>query len=185
MAFDAIDDFKKEGFNEIQIGINKASCYNNMGGVYVKMGQHKKAIEIYKQALSMQEIESQSKLYAKLLNNLAAAKYKSGDYSQLPGLFYKSLTIRDSIKNENGVIASNVSLGEYFLHKKDTAKAIGYLTVAYQKAKTIKSNSDILASLKLLSTIDKVNNDFYIRRYVIVNDSLQQIAQKPGTNLPG
>lgn len=177
MAFDAIDDFKKEGFNEIQIGINKASCYNNMGGVYVKMGQHKKAIEIYKQALSMPEIESQSKLYAKLLNNLAAAKYKSGDYSQLPGLFYKSLTIRDSIKNENGVIASNVSLGEYFLHKKDTAKAIGYLTVAYQKAKTIKSNSDILASLKLLSTIDKVNNDFYIRRYVMVNDSLQQIAQ--------
>lgn len=177
MAFDAIDDFKKEGFSEIQIGINKASCYNNMGGVYVKMGQHKKAIEIYKQALSMPEIESQSKLYAKLLNNLAAAKYKSGDYTQLPGLFYKSLTIRDSIEHEGGVIASNLSLGEYFLHKKDTTKAIGYLTVAYEKAKTIKSNSDILASLKLLSTIDKVNNDFYIKRYVTVNDSLQQIAQ--------
>jgi tetratricopeptide (TPR) repeat protein len=75
-AFDVIDDFKKEGYSESQIAINKASCYNNMGGVYVKMGQHKKAIEIYRQALAMPDIESQSRLYAKLLNNLAAAKYK-------------------------------------------------------------------------------------------------------------
>lgn len=180
-AFDVIDDFKKEGYSESQIAINKASCYNNMGGVYVKMGQHKKAIEIYRQALAMPDIESQSRLYAKLLNNLAAAKYKSGDYTQLPGLFYKSLAIRDSIDHEGGVIASNLSLGEYFLYKKDTTKAISYLTTAYKKAKVIKSNSDILSGLKLLSTIDKVNNDFYIRRYVEVNDSLQQIAENART----
>lgn len=177
MAFDVIDDFKKEGFTESQIAINKASCYNNMGGVYVKMKQHDKAIEIYRLALAMPDIEFQSKLYAKLLNNLASAKYKSGDYTQLPGLFYKSLAIRDSIEHEGGVVASNLSLGEYFLHKKDTLKAINYLTTAYEKAKVIKSNSDILSGLKLLSAIDKVNNDFYIRRYVTVNDSLQQIAQ--------
>ncbi|PZR06264.1 MAG: hypothetical protein DI539_24555 [Flavobacterium psychrophilum] len=141
------------------------------------MKQHKKAIEIYKLALSMSDFESQQGLYAKLINNLASAKYKSGDYSQLPGLFYKSLAIRDSLQVEKGIIASNVSLGEYFLHKKDTAKAIDYLTNAYTKAKVVKSNSDILTSLKLLTAIDDVNKDFYMRRYIKVNDSLQKIAQ--------
>ncbi|MHA3787393.1 tetratricopeptide repeat-containing sensor histidine kinase [Flavobacterium hauense] len=175
-AFDVIDNFKKEGYSESQMALYKASCYNNMGGVYVKMKQHKKAIEIYQQALSMSEADSPG-LYAKLLNNLASAKYKSGDFSQLPELFYKSLAIRDSLQNERGIVASNVSLGEYFLYRKDTAKAISYLTNAYHKAKEIKSNSDILSTLKTLSAIDKVSNDYYIRRYVTVNDSLQKIAQ--------
>lgn len=177
MAFDVIDDFEKEGFSGGQIALNKASCFNNMGGVYVKMGQNKKAIEIYNQALSMPGVKEQSGLYAKLLNNLATAKYKSGDNSQLPELFYESLAIREELEKEAGIIASNVSLGEYFLYKKDTVKAISYLTTAYAKAKANKSNSDILSSLKLLTAIDKVNNDYYMRRYIKVNDSLQKIAQ--------
>ncbi|PZR18837.1 MAG: hypothetical protein DI539_16135, partial [Flavobacterium psychrophilum] len=32
-AFDVIDNFKKEGYSDSQIALNKASCYNNMGGV--------------------------------------------------------------------------------------------------------------------------------------------------------
>ncbi len=177
MAFDILDRYKEENFTEDQISLYKASCYNNMGMVYVKMQQYKKAIDIYRQALNLPDLKTGPKFYAKLLNNLASAKYKSGDDSGVQALFYKSLAIRDSLKNDQGIVASNVSLGEYFLYKKDTAKAIKYLSLAYRKAKTINSNADVLSSLKMLSAIDKVNNDYYIKRYVTVNDSLQKIAE--------
>lgn len=177
MAFDILDRYKEEKFTEDQISLYKASCYNNMGMVYVKMKQYKKAIQIYQQALNLPDVKTGPRFYAKLLNNLASAKYKSGDDSGVQALFYKSLFIRDSLGNDQGIAASNLTLGEYFLHKKDTAKAIDYLTSAYKGAKIINSNSDVLNSLKILSAIDKVNNDHYIKRYVAVNDSLQKIAQ--------
>jgi len=178
MAFDILDeDYKNEGYTDKDIIINKAICYNNMGNAYSKMGKYKKAIEIYNKALEFPETKSWASLYSKLLNSLAAAKYKSGDESQIPELFYKSLKIRDSLGDEQGVIASNVALGEYSLYKKDTVKAINYLRTAYSKAETEKSNYDLLTSLRILLVIDKKDNDFYIKRYMTVNDSLQQIAE--------
>ncbi|MCO6147031.1 ATP-binding protein [Flavobacterium sp. NRK1] len=178
MAFDILDeDYKDEGYTDKDIIINKAICYNNMGNAYSKMGKYKKAIEIYNKALEFPETKSWASLYSKLLNSLAAAKYKSGDESQIPELFYKSLKIRDSLGDEQGVIASNVALGEYSLYKKDTVKAINYLRTAYSKAETEKSNYDLLTSLRILLVIDKKDNDFYIKRYMTVNDSLQQIAE--------
>lgn len=175
-ALEVLDRYKDEGYSDIDINKLRASRYNNMGGAYVKMGQHKKAIDIYNQALKFPQIKSAPHLYAKLLNNLGSAKYKSGDNSQLPDLFYKSQKIRDSLGDEQGIIASNISLGEYSLYKKDTLKALQYLKLAYAKAKKEKSNNDILNSLRILLTIDKKNNDIYIKRYVTLSDSLQQIA---------
>ena len=177
LALDKLNDYKQEGYTESQIVLYKASCYNNMGGVYVKMGQHKRALSIYEQALAFKEVKTVPYLYAKLLNNLAYAKFKSGDNSNLPDLFYQSLKIRDSLGNKPGIIASNVALGEYYLSTKDTVKSIRYLKTAYSQAKVIKSHFDILNSLKILSEIDKKNNSFFKDRYIKVNDSLQEIAK--------
>lgn len=177
LALDKLNDYKQEGYTDSQIVLYKASCYNNMGGVYVKMGQHKRALAIYEQALAFKEVKNVPYLYAKLLNNLAYAKLKSGDNSNLPNLFYQSLKIRDSLGNKSGIIASNVVLGEYYLSAKDTLKSIQYLKTAYAQAKVIKSHFDILNSLKILSEIDKKNNGFYKDRYIKVNDSLQEIAK--------
>lgn len=177
LALDKLNEYKSEGYTDSQITLFRASCYNNMGGVYVKMGQHKRALAIYGQALAFKEVKTVPYLYAKLLNNLAFAKFKSGDNSQLPDLFYQSLKIRDSLGNKSGIIASNVALGEYYLSAKDTIKSIRYLKTAYAQAKVIKSHFDILNSLKILSDIDKENNTFYKDRYIKVNDSLQEIAK--------
>lgn len=179
LALDVIDTYKdgEEGYSESDIHELKASRYNNMGGAYVKMGQYKKAIDLYHQALGFPEIKNSPRLYAKLLNNLASAKYKSGDDTGLPGILYKSKKIRDSLDDEKGIIASDINLGEYSLYRKDTLQAIRYLKVAYAKAKVAKSTYEILASLRTLLLIDKKNNDLYIKRYVAVSDSLQHIAE--------
>lgn len=177
LALEQLDDYRKEGYTDAYIAMTRASCYNNMGGVYVKMGNHKKAMEIYQQALSFPEVKDAPNLYAKLLNNLAQAKFKSGDNRGLPEMFYQSLHIRDSLDNQQGIIASNLSLGEYFIANSDTSRAISYLNKAYTEAEEIKSHSDILSSLKLLSAVDKKRSLTHYDRYITLNDSLQDIAE--------
>lgn len=178
LALKVLDDYKKEGYTDADIALIRASCYNNMGLVYGKMKKYSKAIAIYKEAMRFPEVKNNTLLYAKLLNNLAYAKFKSGDISDLPKMFYRSLKIRDSLDNKKGVIASNVTLGEFFLQAKDTTRSISYLRTAYKQAKAVKSHFDILNSLKMLSDIDKGNKDYYKDRYIKVSDSLQDIAKK-------
>lgn len=172
-----LDDFKKEGYTDLDIALTKASCYNNMGLGYLKLKQYPQAIEFFNQALKTDNIKTVPRLYAKLLNNLASAKYKSGNEASVPKLLNESIKVRDSLDDKLGLIASNITQGEYSLYKKDTARAIRYLRAAYTQAKAEKSNFDLLNSLRMLINIDKPNNDFYIRRYVAVNDSLQKIAE--------
>ncbi|RZK53912.1 MAG: tetratricopeptide repeat-containing sensor histidine kinase [Pedobacter sp.] len=178
LAFDQLNQFKNEGYTAADIENFKSSCYNNMGGVYEKMGNYKKAISIYNSGLKYSNLKKDSPaLYAKLLNNLAHAKFKSGDYSNLPGMFYSSLKIREELDNRSGIVASSINLGEYHAFRKDTAQAISYLKYAYLEAREIKSHFDMLNSLKLLSDIDSKNRYFYSNRYITVNDSLQEIAK--------
>jgi len=171
------EEYKKSGYTDSNLDYFKATSYNNMGGVYVKMQQHQTAISLYDKALSFKIVKETPSIYAKLLNNLAMAKFKTGHHKGLLDLYYKSLAIRDSLDDESGVVSSNFSIGEYFLQTKDTAKALSYITRAYKGAKVIRSNFDILNSLKILSNVDKKNSGYYIGRYIKVNDSLQQIAQ--------
>jgi len=179
LALSELEAFSNEGYSEQEIALSKASCSNNLGGVYVKKGMHREAIRLYNEALQTPNLKSRSaSLYAKLLNNLAYAKFKSGDFDGLPQMFFKSLAIRDSLNNISGVVASNKHLGEYFLYKKDTAAAVGYLKQAYRQADEINSHFDILTSLKMLSEIDKKNQTFYQEKYIKVSDSLQDVAEK-------
>jgi signal transduction histidine kinase len=179
LALDELKEFEKEGYSPESIEEYRASCYNNLGGVYVKMDNHAEAIRLYKEALKTPGLkQTNTSLYAKLLNNLAFAKFKSGDYTQLPEMFHESLAIRDSINNVSGIVASNKHLGEFFLYKKDTIRALNYLKQAYKLADEINSHYDILTTLKLLSEVDTKNRFFYSNKYITVNDSLQEVAKQ-------
>jgi signal transduction histidine kinase len=178
MAFELLnDDYKKEGHTDADIALSKAICYNNMGNVYAKMGQYNKALEYYNLALQFPQTKGWASLYSKLLNSVASAKYKSGNDKGVQELFNEAFKIRDSLDDQLGVISSNISMGEYDLYKKDTLKAIERLRKAYVGSKAEKSNNDLLTSLKILLVIDKKDNDFYIQRYMTVNDSLRRMAE--------
>lgn len=177
LALKQLDQLKKDKVPEFEISENRASCYNNMGGVYEKMGQYDKAITLYNEALSYQKLKNESPaLYAKLLNNLAYAKFKLGDYTDLPDMFFESLKIRDSLDNKSGIVASKIHIAEYYAAQNDTAKAINNLKQAYYQAKAIRSHFHILTALELLADIDKDNKD-YTKKYIRVSDSVQQAAK--------
>jgi signal transduction histidine kinase len=177
LALAEIENLKKEGYPPEAIDFHTASCYNNTGRIYAEMGDYNKAISLYNEAIATEGIKEQPSLYAKLLNNLGASSFKKGDEKTAFSLYSKSLKIRDSINYVPGIITSHIKLGEYYIAKHDTVQAINHLELAYAKAKTMQSHSDILRSLKLLSEIDRDKSAFYSGRYVKVTDSLQDIAR--------
>ncbi|MCR5861516.1 ATP-binding protein [Flavobacterium sp. J372] len=170
LALRQLDGFRAEGYTDNDINLYKASCYNNMGGVYVKIKANWRAIQLYNEALTTNNLKEEvPALYAKLLNNLAYAKLKNGDDSDLPQLFFRSLNLRKELNNKSGIVASNIYLGEYYIAKRDTVKAVNYLKAAFAGATEIESNSEILSSLELLSAIDPKNaNDYNSKRFDIL-----------------
>lgn len=178
LALKQLEKFKDEGVSDNDINTYRASCYNNMGGVYVKMKQYNKAISIYNEALSFTHIkESNPILYSKLLHSLAYARLKRGDELGVLKLFYQSLRIKNSLNNKSGIVASYMGIGEYFIAQKDSANAVSYFKHAYEDAKIIHNSVNVLNSLKFLADIDTKNSSFYSNRYISVNDSLQQKAR--------
>jgi len=177
-ALEKLEEFPKDTYTRESIDIYKASCYNNLGSVYVKIKQYNKAISYYNEALAYNNIKDVNPLlYAKLLHSLAYAKLKKGDMQDVLALFNQSLHIKDSLNFKQGTIASYISIGEYYVAAKDTVTAIVYLKKAYRSSNALNNSLNVLSSLKLLSDIDKINSNFYSDKYIQVSDSVQKIAK--------
>ncbi|GEP49850.1 hypothetical protein FNO01nite_05220 [Flavobacterium noncentrifugens] len=157
-----------------------ASSLNNIGYVYQTIGEQQKAIENFNIALKDISLQKGNPtVYAMLIDNLAYSKFKINDFSQLPGLFYKSLKLRDSLKQDNsGIILNKIHLSELFAAKKDTIIAQKYAREALDFSRKTRVSSDILASLQQLSSIEHKNAIAYSKEYIKISDSLQQAERK-------
>ncbi len=152
---------------------------NNIGLVYQEKSDFRKAIQYFEKALENDSLKIKNiNLYARLVDNLAFNKFLNGDTTNLINEFNTALKIRDSQHNKSGVVISNLHLAEYIATNKDTLKAFDHAKFALGLSKDIRNNRDILASLKLLSAIDKVNTDSYLNEYIYLTDSLQQEERK-------
>jgi signal transduction histidine kinase len=174
LALEQIDKLSKEDYPKQKVLNSRASCFNNIGGIYEKKKEFKKAVSMYFAALQTENLkDSKPNLYAMLLSNLGYAKMRSGDYTNVKKLLFKALKIRDSLNVVAGTVSSKIRIGEYYLTENDTATAVKYITDGYKLAKQIKSNHDILNSLKLLSVNDAKNKVYYSQLYIKVSDSLR------------
>ncbi len=152
-------------------------CYNNIGSLYDEIGDYKTAKEYYVKGLAFEGVRNNPRLHAMLLNNYAYSKMLSGNNHKVDSLLFLSLKIRDSIKHEQGIIASKVRIAEYYLNRRDTAQALKNIKEAYELSVKSKSYLDILRSLELLAKTDVKNHDYYTRRYITVKDSIREIER--------
>lgn len=178
LAINQLAKLEDENYEKKIIINSRTSCYNNMGRVYEKMEKYNEAVSLYKTGLKTKDLkQNYPKLYAMLLNNLAYSKMKLGKTQGVEDLLLESLRIRDSLKTLPGIVASKIKLGEYYLYKKDTSKALIYLKESLDLAYKIKSNSDILQALKLLTKNDSKNKIYYSNLYIKVSDSIQNVER--------
>lgn len=177
-ALRQLDLLENEDYPKEKIIKSRASCFNNIGTVYQKQEDYKKAISLYEKGLQTKNLRnSKPQLYAMLLNNTAYSKMKLGNMDGVKETFFESLHLRDSLKILPGIVSSKIRIGEYYLYEKDTVKALKYLKESLSLAKEINSNLDILASLKLLTENDRENKAYYSNLYFKASDSMQQMER--------
>lgn len=175
LALKQLDKLEKENYPKEKILKNRVSCYNNIGRVYEKMKNYHKAIQFYNKGLLTKNLKKDyPKSYAMLLDNLGYSKLKAGDYKGIDKLFFESLRIRDSLDIKNGIVSSKINIGEYYLYKKDTAKALAFIKEGLLLSKQIKSSSHTIESLKLLMENDSKNKSYYTNQYLNISDSIQE-----------
>lgn len=155
---------------------SKATSLNNMGMVYQNMGKNKQAASYFQKGLENKKdlILYRPIIYAMLLDNLGYSRFKLNESSDLPGLFYESLKLRDSLQLTTGIIISKIRLSEYFASKKDIVKAAQYSNEAIATARKSKNARNVLLALKQLAIIEPSKASAYNKEYIHINDSLQK-----------
>jgi signal transduction histidine kinase len=179
LSLKQLDQLEKENYSPIILAKSRASCYNNMGSVYEKEENYKKAILLYERGLKTKDLrKNYPKTYAMLLNNLGYSQLKLGKKKEVKKLLFESLKIRDSLQVKPGLVASYIRIGEFYLDDKDTVTSIVYFKRGLELAMEINSNSDILESLKLLVANDTKKKSYYSNLYFKITDSIDLIERE-------
>lgn len=160
--------------NDNQYHLLKAQTYNYIGKIYQKTANYKKAIEYFNKALLFET--TKTLLYANLMNNLGYSNLKLGNESSIQFL-NNAFKIRDSLQNVPGLVSSNINFSKYYLDKKDTIKAIKHSLIARKIAHENKIFEDELSTLEFLSKIDFKKSLEHSKKYINLNDSLQNIER--------
>jgi len=159
----------------------KATSLNNIGFVYLRMHNFKKAQIYFKKGLEQKDLfTGNTVLYAMLLDNLAYSKFKSKEFEGLPVQFYDALKIRDSLKLESGIILNKIHLSEYYAFKQDTLKAIQFAKQALNTSRTTKKSRNTLDALKQIAIVDPKNASKYSKEYIQLNDKMLKAERNMG-----
>ena len=152
----------------------EAVCYNNLGYLYIKQKDFKKASINFELALNDKTIvDDDPELYSSLIDNLAYCRMKINDYRDLPKLFFDALEVRKGTGNNTVVVGSYIHLSEYYYKNKAFASAIKYSNEALRIAKESKIPVNIVLALKQASVVDSKNAVKLSEDYVRISDSLQ------------
>jgi two-component system, sensor histidine kinase and response regulator len=112
----AIDQFEKALELQQQLGGKEvASIYNDIGRAYRRMGDHKKALELFFKSIELAQIQKDTGLEATVYNNLAIVVSSEGNDSLALDYHYKSLNLHTQIKDSAGIVLAYSNLGETFL----------------------------------------------------------------------
>jgi signal transduction histidine kinase len=174
-----LDKLETENYPKAKIEKSRIASYNNMGRVYEKMKNYQEAIHLYNRALKTKNLkQNHPQSYAMLLDNLGYSQMKANIPNGVDKLLFESLRIRDSLHIELGIASSKINIGEYYLYKSDTTKALTYIKEGYLLSEKIKSSSHSIQSLKLLMQNDSRNKVYYSKLYITLDDSIQSLERE-------
>ncbi|MGJ1405527.1 ATP-binding protein [Sphingobacterium siyangense] len=152
--------------------LNTNIFLNNLALSYMQLDDFDSAVKIYQKVI--QKVKSDSKSYARVLSNLAIAKWKrSKDYNPVPEL-RKALLIREKESDLWGKNSSYAWLSDYYQDRK-LDSSLYYARKQFLVAKTLNSGDDQIKAIeRLIKVISPDSVTFYFNQYKIISDSIQQ-----------
>ncbi len=154
--------------------LSKDAVMNNIALIYMDQKEYAKAIKILRGLVFKKRSDTDIEFKAKAMDNLGYSYFLSGDKRGL-----QSLRLKDSIKDEFGLLASCLHLSEYYLNQNPKT-ARNYAERAYSLANKLKNTDDKLDAIKFLSktAASKQESDRLFSEYTKLNDSIRVVRQK-------
>lgn len=163
--------FYENAINYATDSSNLMICLNNQARVYQAMGNFETAISIYQRIL--QQTSPNNIEYARVISNLAMAKWKENPSYYPLAKFYHALAVRKKAKDLWGLNASYGHLANYY-NVKNSDSALLYAKKMYQVAIQISSADDQLEALGTLIKLSPMGEaKVYFQRFQLMNDSVQ------------
>lgn len=173
-----LDILEQENYPTDKILKNRISCYNNIGRLYEKMGKYSEAIRFYNKGLQIKNIKKEfPRYYTMLLDNLGYSKMKTANYNGVYEILIESLQVSDSLDIKPIIISNKINIGQYFIFKKDTIKALTNINEGFSLSRKIKYSELTLKALKLLMENDSKKKIYYSKLYIKINDSIQNVER--------
>ncbi len=153
-----------------------AISYNNIGNVFKEQKKYEKAIANYDKALLYNNLlKKEPKLFARILDNKAYAKFLLKKNENIEEELLYPLKIRKKENDVDGIIESSLHLAEYYASKNDTINGYEYGIIAKENAEKLNKNDYLLKSLLLLSEISSREKGLeYTQKYIAINNELQK-----------
>jgi signal transduction histidine kinase len=172
---EAIENYNKI-YNDTLNDLDKAIIKNNITVVYLEKKEFQKAIEIEEALLTYKDLQTDKLNYAKVLDNLGYAYFKTNNPKALP-LLNQSKTLRDSINNDYEKIATYIHLAEYHQATNPNV-ALQMANDAFTFANNTNNPYDKLEALKLkLELSNPTTAKIVALQHIQLSDSIFKVRQ--------
>jgi signal transduction histidine kinase len=172
---EAIENYNKI-YNDTLNDLDKAIIKNNIAVVYLEKKEFQKAIEIEEALLTYKDLQTDKLNYAKVLDNLGYAYFKTNNPNALP-LLNQSKTLRDSINNDYEKIATYIHLAEYHQATNPNV-ALQMANDAFTFANNTNNPDDKLEALKLKIELSNPTTAKTVAlQHIQLSDSIFKVRQ--------
>jgi two-component system, NarL family, sensor histidine kinase UhpB len=102
---------------------NRAGQFLNVGNLYFRMGDYKKAAESHLQALTLFETLQNKRGQSFCVHGLGVDFFRLKQFDQAKIYFEKSIAIKQSLNDKRGLVVTQTSLGQVHDQAKEYARA--------------------------------------------------------------
>lgn len=151
--------------------LNSNIYLNNLALSYVQLKDYNSAIKIYDQII--EKVKYEPRQYARVLSNLAVAKWKKSLTYKPATELLRALSIRENARDKWGLNSSYAWLADYY-DKYKLDSSLFYARKQYNIARQINSQDDELKALgRLIKAVPSDSVVYYFNQYKALSDSIQ------------
>jgi two-component system NarL family sensor kinase len=156
--------------------------YNNLAYTIEGQGDLVQSLKMYNEILEEERlIEVDPSLYVVVVGNVARVKFMldKNNATESKKILYKAIHISDSIEDDLSKMGVYGFLADIYSKTNQKDSAIYFSKETYKLAKDLNSNIEKLASLKLLSDLERGDKGLqYLNEHIKISDSLLKNERK-------
>jgi serine phosphatase RsbU (regulator of sigma subunit)/tetratricopeptide (TPR) repeat protein len=145
-----------------------ASQYNNLGSMYVSLGNYKEATVYLQRALELRKKlcaelpadKDQKKSLAKTYNNLGSLCGDQGKLNEALAYFKQSLEIREAIGDKRGMAHTQSNIGDVYLHQENYPEADVNFAQALETFRKMNDQAGVVTCLNNIGLVSGLEKKF-------------------------